>query len=92
MTNVLYFDKYMLTPKSLFISESLQKWKNENLRCVWFKVHIKDAAWVPLLAAVINIFIIFYIPTQHIIKLHFNTSYLSFLDVVTYIYGSKIIL
>ncbi|KOB68700.1 Nudix hydrolase 8 [Operophtera brumata] len=32
------------------LAESLQKWKNENKRCIWFKVNIKDANWVPFLA------------------------------------------
>ncbi|XP_059045335.1 uncharacterized protein LOC131841104 [Achroia grisella] len=29
---------------------SLQKWSEEKRRCIWFRVYIKDAAWVPLLA------------------------------------------
>lgn len=32
------------------LSDSLKKWTNEKKRCIWFKVHIKDASWVPLLA------------------------------------------
>ncbi|CAK1596094.1 unnamed protein product [Parnassius mnemosyne] len=31
--------------------DSLQKWDKESRRCIWFKVDIKDAAWVPLLAS-----------------------------------------
>ncbi|KAG6442355.1 nudix hydrolase 8 [Manduca sexta] len=30
--------------------DSLNKWSDEKKRCVWFKVNIKDAAWVPILA------------------------------------------
>ncbi|CAK1547155.1 unnamed protein product [Leptosia nina] len=29
---------------------SLTHWNNEKRRCIWFKVNIKDAAWVPILA------------------------------------------
>ncbi|XP_045771623.1 nudix hydrolase 8-like [Maniola jurtina] len=29
---------------------SLGKWDEEQKRCIWFKVHIKDAIWVPVLA------------------------------------------
>ncbi|KAI5651829.1 NUDIX domain-containing protein [Phthorimaea operculella] len=32
------------------LTESIKIWSEENKRCAWFKVNIKDAAWVPLLA------------------------------------------
>ncbi|KAL0892999.1 hypothetical protein ABMA27_014664 [Loxostege sticticalis] len=32
------------------LSDSLAKWAEEKKRCIWFKVDIKDAAWVPILA------------------------------------------
>ncbi|XP_068631798.1 uncharacterized protein [Battus philenor] len=32
------------------LQESLLKWESEERRCIWFKVHIKDAGWVPVLA------------------------------------------
>ncbi|KAM3964586.1 uncharacterized protein ACR2FA_001555 [Aphomia sociella] len=32
------------------LSASLSKWSAEQRRCIWFKVNIKDAEWVPLLA------------------------------------------
>ncbi|XP_063824909.1 uncharacterized protein LOC135074522 [Ostrinia nubilalis] len=32
------------------ISDSLKKWTEEERRCIWFKVDIKNADWVPLLA------------------------------------------
>lgn len=35
-----------------FVSDSLEKWFEEKKRAVWFKVNIKDAAWVPILANV----------------------------------------
>ncbi|CAG9584388.1 unnamed protein product [Danaus chrysippus] len=37
----LFHDKLM---------DSLQKWHDESRRCIWFKVDIKDAAFVPILA------------------------------------------
>ncbi|XP_034830354.1 uncharacterized protein [Maniola hyperantus] len=30
--------------------DSLRKWDEEQKRCIWFKVYIKDAVWVPVLA------------------------------------------
>lgn len=34
-------------------------WSEQKKRCIWFKVNIKDAAWVPLLANVIcSLFVI----------------------------------
>ncbi|XP_063361694.1 uncharacterized protein LOC134650692 [Cydia amplana] len=30
--------------------DSLRQWAEEGKRCIWFKVNIKDAAWVPILA------------------------------------------
>ncbi|KPJ02780.1 PREDICTED: nudix hydrolase 8-like [Papilio xuthus] len=32
------------------LTESLQKWDSEGRRCIWFKINIKDAAWIPILA------------------------------------------
>lgn len=32
------------------LHRSLRKWSEEKKRCVWFKVNIKDASWVPILA------------------------------------------
>ncbi|XP_038211754.1 nudix hydrolase 8-like [Zerene cesonia] len=32
--------------------ESLKKWASEERRCIWFKVNINDASWVPILADV----------------------------------------
>ncbi|GBP89618.1 Nudix hydrolase 8 [Eumeta japonica] len=32
------------------LSESLTKWTTEGRRCIWFKINIKEAAWVPVLA------------------------------------------
>ncbi|CAG9786195.1 unnamed protein product [Diatraea saccharalis] len=29
---------------------SLKKWTDENKRCIWFRVNIEHAAWVPILA------------------------------------------
>lgn len=36
-------------------------WTEANKRCIWFKVNIKDAAWVPVLANVILFFFILFI-------------------------------
>lgn len=46
---------FFLTPfkySSIYFSDSLKKWTDERKRCIWFKVHISDAYWVPLLANV----------------------------------------
>ncbi|XP_026750405.1 uncharacterized protein LOC113511035 [Galleria mellonella] len=40
-------EKHELTKR---LCASLKKWSEEKRRCIWFKVHIKDAEWVPLLA------------------------------------------
>ncbi|XP_053608086.1 uncharacterized protein LOC128673934 [Plodia interpunctella] len=32
------------------LSESLKTWSEQKKRCIWFKINIKDAAWVPVLA------------------------------------------
>ncbi|XP_049868923.1 uncharacterized protein LOC126368807 [Pectinophora gossypiella] len=32
------------------LSESMKKWSEDKRRCIWFKVNITDAVWVPLLA------------------------------------------
>ncbi|CAH2236817.1 jg8570 [Pararge aegeria aegeria] len=32
------------------LKESLEKWSSEGRRCIWFKVHIEDSNYVPLLA------------------------------------------
>ncbi|CAD0199170.1 unnamed protein product [Chrysodeixis includens] len=32
------------------LKESLTSWLEQKKRCIWFKVNIKDAAWVPILA------------------------------------------
>ncbi|KAJ8730136.1 hypothetical protein PYW07_017174 [Mythimna separata] len=32
------------------LKDSLELWSEQNKRCIWFKVNIKDAAWVPILA------------------------------------------
>ncbi|KAF9824607.1 hypothetical protein SFRURICE_004064 [Spodoptera frugiperda] len=32
------------------LNESIRVWTEANKRCIWFKVNIKDAAWVPVLA------------------------------------------
>ncbi|KAL4712308.1 hypothetical protein ACJJTC_004070 [Scirpophaga incertulas] len=34
----------------IILSDSLKKWTEEAKRCIWFKVHISEAAWIPLLA------------------------------------------
>lgn len=40
-------------------SESLKQWDKEGKRCIWFKVNIGDACYVPVLAKVSVSFIIF---------------------------------
>ncbi|RVE54195.1 hypothetical protein evm_001022 [Chilo suppressalis] len=35
---------------SKLLCVSLQKWIEEKKRCIWFRVNIKHAAWVPILA------------------------------------------
>ncbi|CAH0701239.1 unnamed protein product [Spodoptera exigua] len=32
------------------LNESIRTWSEAKKRCIWFKVNIKDAAWVPVLA------------------------------------------
>ncbi|XP_013199884.1 uncharacterized protein LOC106142607 [Amyelois transitella] len=32
------------------LTESLKKWEEEEKRCIWFKVNIRNAEWVPILA------------------------------------------
>ncbi|XP_023950120.2 uncharacterized protein LOC112054531 isoform X2 [Bicyclus anynana] len=32
------------------LAESLNKWSLEGRRCIWFKIHIEDSSYVPLLA------------------------------------------
>ncbi|XP_028044047.1 nudix hydrolase 8-like [Bombyx mandarina] len=32
------------------LNNSLKKWSEQNKRCIWFKVNIKHADWVPILA------------------------------------------
>ncbi|XP_021189701.3 uncharacterized protein LOC110375774 [Helicoverpa armigera] len=34
------------------LNDSLKIWSEANKRCIWFRVDIKDAAWVPILANV----------------------------------------
>lgn len=34
------------------LKDSLQHWIEANRRGIWFKVHLKDASWVPILAKV----------------------------------------
>lgn len=33
-------------------SASIEKWSSEGRRCIWFKINIKDSAYVPILADV----------------------------------------
>ncbi|XP_034830352.1 uncharacterized protein [Maniola hyperantus] len=32
------------------LAESLKKWSSEGRRCIWFKIHLEDSEFVPLLA------------------------------------------
>ncbi|CAH2037556.1 unnamed protein product, partial [Iphiclides podalirius] len=32
------------------LTDSLKKWESQGRRCIWFKIDIKDAGWVPALA------------------------------------------
>lgn len=34
------------------LKDSLEFWTKENRRAIWFKVHLKDSFWVPVLAKV----------------------------------------
>ncbi|XP_049868922.1 uncharacterized protein LOC126368806 [Pectinophora gossypiella] len=43
-------EKYVQLDFNKMLTDSLNRWRNEGRRCIWFKVNIKDAEHIPVLA------------------------------------------